>query len=106
MKTSIKTIVTSSLLVSMMAFSTISMADSMLGLECSYWKNNAMPVKKLADNNIPKHMVMNVVHDSWRDMPTENVLMMTAIVNSVYNRPTLTMEQVLEGIDTLCKEID
>ena len=106
MKTSIKTIVAASLLASTMTLSTISMADSMLGLECSYWKKNIIPVKKLADEGIPEHMVMNVVHDNWRGMPSDNILMMAAIVHAVYEHPSMSMEQVLRSVDTLCKEVD
>ena len=106
MKTSIKTIVTTSVMTSLLTFSTISMADSMLGIECSHWKKNVVPVKKLADEGIPEHMVMNVVYHNWRGMPSNNILMMEAIVHAVYEHPTMSMEQVLRSVDTLCKEID
>ena len=87
--------------------SAIAETHSMLGLECSYWKNIAQSVKRLHDRGVSERLVLSVISDEWgKTIPKENLDMMHNITNTIYDLPHYTMEQVLSGTQMLCEVVE
>ncbi|AHX01164.1 hypothetical protein M316_0099 [Nitrincola phage 1M3-16] len=87
--------------------SAIAETHSMLGLECSYWKNISQSVKRLHDRGVSERLVLNFIANEWEgEMPRRNVEMMYSITNNIYDNPTRTEAEVLYHTKVLCEVVE